>query len=121
MVKGVFQGLRSQMEDLNIAQLDRGERADGSSLPNYSPNSVAFFGKRPGPMNLHHTGRFWQGITAIVDDDGVEFVGKDIKTAMLQLRYGDDIIGLSEESNDELVLDFAEPEMGKAYHDYFGL
>lgn len=119
MLRVVFTGITTQIEDLNIAQLDNGERADGSSLPNYSPVSVYVYGKKPGPMNLHDKGNFWRGITVLVGEDFLEFVGKDIKTGMLQMRYGEDILGTGEESNDIIVVDFLEPEFGKQLLDYF--
>lgn len=116
----VFEDIASVVEDMNIEQLDRGERADGSSLPHYSPVSVRVFGKRPGPMNLHDTGAFWQGITLEVFDDGIELKGRDMKTQMLQLRYGDDIIGLQEGSKERIEGDYLKPETEPRLADYFG-
>lgn len=119
ILRVVFTGITTQIEDFNIAQLDRGERSDGSSLPNYSPVSVYVYGKKPGPMNLHNTGAFWRGIEVIVHEDYIEFVGKDVKTGMLQVRYGEDILGTGEESNDMIVVDFLEPEFATQLLHYF--
>lgn len=119
IMKEIFIQIRSVVEDLNIEQLDRGERPDGSILPNYSPVSVRFFGKRPGPMNLHDKGPFWQGITLVVTNDGVELEGRDIKTEMLQLRYGQ-VIGLQEQSKEQIESDYLQPEIEeKLTNNYF--
>lgn len=113
MLKESFEELKPVVEDLNIAQLDRGERADGSILPNYSIVSVSVYGKRPGPMNLHNEGNFWRGITLEVYDNGVELIGRDMKTEMLQLRYGDEIIGLQDKSKEALEEDYLKEEIHK--------
>ena len=121
MMKEVFKDIAPVVEDLNIEQLNRGERADGSSLPNYSIVSVTKFGKTPGPMNLHDRGPFWQGITLEVHDDGVELVGKDFKTDMLQLRYGDEIIGLQEDNQRKVEQDYLKPELEPKFQKYLTL
>lgn len=93
-----YSDVAPKAEQLVIDQLDRGERADGSLLPNYSPASVFHYGKPAGPMKLFDQGNFWEGITLVVDESGIEMIGRDEKTKMLQIRYGDDIIDMSEES-----------------------
>lgn len=117
ILKYIFNGIKSSVEDLNIEQLDRGERVDGSSLPNYSPVSVAVFGKRPGPMNLNNTGAFWRGITLEVLDDGIELRGTDMKTQMLELRYGD-VVGLQEGSIQTIEQDYLKPEIEPELKNY---
>lgn len=107
LLKEAYSSIAPEAEKLVISQLDKGERADGSSLPNYSPVSVFKYGKTAGPMNLHNEGFFWEGITLTVDFDGIEVIGRDEKTKMLQIRYGDNIIDLSEENINELNEDHA--------------
>jgi hypothetical protein len=119
LVKSSFEQIKPAVEDANIAQLDKGERADGTMLPNYSFVSVGVYGKKPGPMNLHDTGEFWRGITLEVYDDSIELVGRDIKTQMLQLRYGDEILGLSEESQDSISEDYLAPVLETEVEEYF--
>lgn len=122
MMASAFNNLKTLVEDLNIEQLDRGERADGSSLPNYSPVSVMVFGKRPGPMNLHDKGDFWRGITLVVSDEGIDLQGRDLKTEMLQLRYGDDILGLQEQNKEKIEQDYLKEELeADQLPKYFGL
>src|SRR5688572_17420265 len=111
MMKESFQEISSAVEDKVIEQLARGERGDGSKLPNYSPVSVRVFGKTPGPMNLHDRGPFWNGVILEVHDAGVEVVGRDSKTEMLQLRYGDDIIELQEGSKDDIEQEHLKPTL----------
>jgi hypothetical protein len=118
MMKEVFEEAKPLVEDMNIEQLDRGERVDGSSLPNYSPVSVYHYGKRPGPMNLHDKGPFWNGITLVVTDQGIELQGRDIKTEMLQLRYGQ-VVGLQEGNVQRAEEDILKPEIPNKLDDYF--
>jgi hypothetical protein len=95
----------SLIEDMNIAQLQRGERADGQILPNYSPVSVLVYGKPPGPIKLFDTGAFYRGIIARANPKGLEMDNTDSKIGKLANRYGDEIIGLQEQ-NIELVQEF---------------
>lgn len=110
MMKETFKELAPVIEDLNTAQLGRGERADGSKLPNYSPLSVSKFGKRPGPMTMFDRGDYWRGITLVVYDEGIDLEGRDIKSEMLELRYGG-LTGLQEGSKEELEQGYLIPEL----------
>lgn len=113
ILKGIFEEIAPAVEDLIILQLDRGERGDGSSLPFYSITSVTVFGKKPGPMNLHDRGDFWRGITLVVTNEGIDFIGRDIKTEDLVLRYGEAILELQESSIEIIQEDFLVPEIDK--------
>jgi hypothetical protein len=99
IIQESFRAIAPLVEDLNIAQLNRGQRADGTTLPDYSPTSVLFFGKDPGPMNMHHTGAYWRGIKMTALANGIELEGTDMKSEMLELRYGG-LIGLQDDSKD---------------------
>lgn len=99
IVQEAFRAIAPLVEDLNIAQLARGQRADGSTLQDYSPVSVLFYGKTPGPMIMHETGAYWRGIKMTALAAGIELEGTDIKTDMLELRYGG-LIGLQPDSMD---------------------
>jgi hypothetical protein len=79
-------------------QLSRGERGDGKNLPDYAPRSVTQFGKRPGPMTLFDTGRFYLAIEVVVLDDGFTIRNNDSKATMLAATYGREIIELQPES-----------------------
>lgn len=98
LLKLTFEDLAIKIEALNIEQLQKGQRADGSYLPNYSPVSVLVYGKPAGHIKLYDQGDFYAGITVTIDDEGIELIGRDIKTEMLVTRYGEGILGLTEES-----------------------
>lgn len=97
-IEDSFKDNDSIVEDLNISQLQRGERSDGVILPDYSPRSVQEFGKPPGPIRLFDTGAFYRGITLTAASDAATLSGRDRKTRELQDDYGDEIIGLTEEN-----------------------
>ena len=90
------------IEDKIIEQLKRGERGDGQMLPDYSPVSVAVFGKRPGPMTLEDTGDFHRRVTVVVDDNGFTITDTDWKTPKLAMMYGREILELQLISFDQL-------------------
>lgn len=101
------------IEDKIIEQLERGERGDGVSMPDYSPVSVAVYGKRPGPMTLNDTGAFHRGITVKADEQGVEVTNNNWKTAMLELRYTDKIMAIQDRSFKELTPDIFDEKTGE--------
>ena len=106
-----FKNLAPLIEDLNIQQLARGERADGSILPDYSPVSVLFYGKPPGPMILRDRGDYWRGIQLVVNSNGMELIGTAHKSGMLALRYGDEVIGLQDDAIDQVSHDYLPEEI----------
>ena len=97
-IEDTFRENDTVIEDLNISQLERGERSDGVILDDYSPISVEVYGKPPGPIRLFDTGDFYKGITLTAATDAATLSGRDSKTAELQSDYGDEIIGLTEEN-----------------------
>ncbi len=98
VVEEVIQGLAPVIEDLLANQLQRGERGDGTILPNYSPVSVHVYGKPAGPIRLYDTGAFYRGMQLHVTTKDFEIIDSDHKTPMLTERYGDNILQLSETS-----------------------
>lgn len=100
--------LKAREEDipeLNRDQLKQGQRADGTFLPPYSSNSVSKFGKKAGPIKLFDTGAFYEGIKPEFKKEEFSITDSDRKTEMLQDRYGDSILGLSDLSISELAQD----------------
>jgi hypothetical protein len=95
--------------EMNIEQLQEGQRSDGSTLPNYSIGSVQRFGKRPGPMTLEDTGAFYRGIRVRAGKTFAEIIGTDPKTGMLEARYDLTIIGLSEDNTERLKFEILVP------------
>jgi len=93
IARETFDLLTEDIEELNREQLRKGERVDGSKLPNYAPSSFP----KTGPIKLRDTGSFYRGITAETAPTALTIEGQDSKSAKLIARYGD-VIGLSEES-----------------------
>lgn len=85
--------------DLNKAQLMRGEMGDGSTMPDYVPDSRQ--PAAPGKIMLFETGDFYAGIAPVFSEFGFEMIGFDEKTVFLEPRYM--ALGLSERSQAELV------------------
>lgn len=117
-LRELLEQLAPVIEDLNIAQLQQGERADGSSLPDYSETSVKVYGKPRGAIKLFDQGDFYRGITVKLSINKLEIEGTDSKTAKLQNTYGANILGLQEDSIDSLRQDYIEPEMIKRVYNF---
>lgn len=100
-----------QISDKIVEQLKRGERGDGSTLPNYSPRSVAVFGKPFGPIKLYETGDYYSGMKADVSEREVTINNTDYKEDMLVGRFGPAIQALQQRSKDELKRDVLIPYM----------
>ncbi len=101
--------VKAQIEDKVTEQLARGERGDGTKLPNYSPVSVAKFGKPAGPIRLFDQGDFYQGVHVEADAQGIAIDDTDWKTPKLTEIYGDEILTLQERSISELNEDVLIP------------
>ena len=108
-IKEAFGDFDSEAEDRNIEQLQSGERSDGSALPDYSIGSVKVYGKPEGAMTLKDTGAFHKSITLTPGATSATIAATDPKTDMLKDRYGDEIIGLSEENDEEFKTGFIAP------------
>ncbi len=91
---------RNFMADLNRDQLLRGEKSDGSEMPNYVKDSKQ--PQAPGKIVLFETGDFHQGIKPILNEKKYLFDGDDDKTDLMIHNYGAKIFGLTDESKKEL-------------------
>lgn len=107
--KVVDASIKFAMAELNREQLMEGERADGLSLPDYSPTSVNIYGKDPGPIKLLDTGAFHDSIIVIAADNAYRFLSSPLKRdeitgriTNLKEKYGDEIIGLGKDGLDEI-------------------
>lgn len=109
LIAEVIEDNERAIREMNIEQLQEGQRSDGSTLPNYSIASVRKFGKRPGPMTLEDTGAFYRGIRVRANKTFAEIIGTDPKTGMLEAIYDLTIIGLSEENLERLKFDILVP------------
>jgi carbon monoxide dehydrogenase subunit G len=90
----------AEIEDLNIAQLKQGLKSDGTSTGEYK--SIAYKGYLT-PVDLEKTGAFHKGISAESKNAQLFIDSSDSKTNELQDKYGDEILGLTDENLDEVV------------------
>lgn len=104
-----FSEIKPQVEDKVIEQLKRGERGDGSILPNYSQVSVARYGKPAGPIKIFETGATYQAITLAVSTQGLNIYDADYKEDILTHNYGEELFDLQTRSIDELKEDTVLP------------
>lgn len=119
MVEETLKELAPVIEDLLADQLQRGEKGDGTKLPDYSPVSVRVYGKPAGPIRLFETGAFYRGMTLAVTAKDFEIIDTDSKTAKLTETYGDAILLLSPKSVQVLVDDYLVIELSKKAEQYF--
>lgn len=119
MVEETLKELAPVIEDLLADQLQRGEKGDGTKLPDYSPVSVRVYGKPAGPIRLFETGAFYRGMTLAVTAKDFEIIDTDSKTAKLTETYGDAILLLSAKSIQVLVDDYLVIELSKKAEQYF--
>lgn len=94
----------NDISELNRDQLRKGERVDGTGLPDYSANSVTQFGKPAGAIKLFDTGDFYGAIKPEFADTSFMVTDTDSKAEMLNREYGD-VIGLQNDSTNELAQD----------------
>jgi hypothetical protein len=99
------------IEDMVIAQLQQGKRGDGETLPNYSYNSVHKYGKPPGPIKLFDQGYFYKAMTVRVTGNALEMDNTDSKVGKLTLRYGVEIVELSDAHIESVKFDILLPGM----------
>ena len=119
MIEETLNDLAPVIEDLLGAQLQRGEKGDGSKLPDYSETSVHKFGKPAGPIRLYDTGAFYKGMTLEVTAKDFEIIDTDSKTGKLTERFGDNILQLNDKSLNILVDDYLVIELQKKADHYF--
>lgn len=113
MASDVLSDNTDKIEDLNLMQLNDGENYDGSQIePFYTPFTVAQKKRKGQPydrVTLRDTGAFYKGIQANIFQNKFEMIGTDAKTAKLENKYGNLIIGLSDDSKETLVKDILTP------------
>lgn len=110
-----------QMANLNAEQINTGVKADGTEMPDYSLRSVVQYGKPYGPIRLRDTGAWQAGIYVRASGDAVTFSSTDNKNSMLEERYGEDILGLSEKYKSEAIREAVQPAFSKLIEQATGL
>ena len=109
------------MADLNAEQINKGIKADGTEMPDYSLRSVVQYNKPYGPIKLRDTGAWQAGIYVTVSGDNVVFASTDDKDEMLRERYGENIEGLSEKYKAEAIREAIQPAFKKGIEAATGL
>ena len=105
---------RSEMIDLNTAQLSQGKNSLGELLERYATDSYAQYKKAIGSQapdgvpNLYLEGDFYEGFYIEKDGDDYIMYSKDGKAGELGAKYGFDIFGLSEASLAEVLPNILE-------------
>lgn len=122
MVTQAVDAQAEEMAEMNREQLEDGGRADGSALPPYKPLTVQIKsakGQQTQPMNLRDTGS-WQGrIMAKKYGKYLEIISTDRKDQMLADRFGEQILGLTEENMQRLLDSNVRPDVDKRVVKFF--
>jgi hypothetical protein len=82
----------SEIEDLNISQLQVGQNSDGKSIGQYS--SLEYKG-RLTPVDLEKDGGFYKGINAKSKGGLLDIGSTDEKESILKREWGEKILGLT--------------------------
>lgn len=88
MITEAFEQSADDLAQINRERMLDGQDANGRPMPDYSPVSVKVYGYPPGPIRLKATGVFQAAIKVEVRNDAVITNSLDIKSDMLQKRYG---------------------------------
>lgn len=92
---------------LQKQQLAKGEKADGTSTPRYSPKTIRVREVEGNPVKgeriaLYDTGEFWNKMWALAVNGELEIYSSDGKTEMLLATYGENVLGLTDENIEQL-------------------
>lgn len=102
--------------DMNIGQLyDTGENRDGQKItPEYAPATVEIKRAKGQPTNrvtLRDTFKWQASFWIQYYQDGFEIKASDWKTEQLTMKYGEEILGLQDESVKWLNENFYLPRL----------
>ena len=101
-------GHESFVTDLNVDQMaEAGQDSKGSKIrPRYSASTVIRKrrrGQETGFVTLRDTGDFHRSIFVVFEGDQIVFGADDDKAPKLFAKYGREVLGLDENSFDQLV------------------
>lgn len=101
--------VKAQIIDLNQSQMfDKGIDAKGETLGDYSPVSVAKYGKRPGHIQLKDTGEFYDSMKVGVEDDKFVITGDTDKGDVDLANVYPDVLGLTTESKEDILPEISQ-------------
>lgn len=113
---------------LNVEQLASGKNSDGTKIkPSYSSKKYAQLkaNKNPKPgmwtPDLILTGAFTESFKIDISGDNLKYSSTDSKAPELSKKYGDDIFGLTENSNEYYAQSVVFPVMMDTINQMTGL
>ena len=103
----VLNELAPEIVKINKEQLEKGEKADETLMPYYSPNTIRVRNLDGNPVKgeriaLIDSGDFWNGFWAMAYQNKLEMISSDTKTNMLIADYGESIFGLNKKGFERL-------------------
>ena len=123
LLRSALEELSAQLEDANIAQMQQGIRSDGTPIePGYTPFTIAIKKSKGQPtdvVTLKDEGNFYRGMRTEFDNEGVEFYSNDSKTDALELKYGSEIFGLTEQSIEKFNEDYLIERLQAKLNEHF--
>lgn len=104
-IKELLEERKNVISDLNTEQLNKGLDSEGNDLGVYK---IFSYKNRFRPVDLRDTGAFHNSIQPKLNKERIEVIATDEKTDMLQDKYGDEILGLSDEGKQYLIDDIRD-------------
>lgn len=104
-------GKQYAQANANEQMYERGKRADGSDLPDYSPVTIQIKkakGQRTDHMTLRDTKAFHKRMYAELQGETLKISSHDSKAQMLKGKYGD-IFGLMDEIRRSVSIKYVKP------------
>lgn len=103
IVMKILKDNKSKIEGLNLSQLEHGLNADGVDISSYKPYAE-FTKRRKGQtlVDLLDSGDFYGGWETDYDKNSISLFSTDRKAQELEIIYGLNIYGLTEDNIDKL-------------------
>ena len=106
VVMDICKSFRNEIRDMNVAQQYAGMRSDGTDIePSYKPITIdikRYLGQPTDRVALRDTKDFHRSFQVLFSKTEFTIMATDKKTNELKAKYGPNIFGLDEESQDNL-------------------
>ncbi|QNH60746.1 hypothetical protein [Hymenobacter sediminicola] len=113
------------LEDANTEQLSQGKDSAGQDItPEYADLTIALKQVKGQPtdrVTLRDSGDFYTSIVTKLGGNQFELVATDPKAPELLEKYGDEVLGLSEQALDEFRQDYVKDDLRQAARKTLGL
>jgi hypothetical protein len=113
------------LEDANTAQLAAGIDSSAQPItPEYAPLTRTIKQLKGQPIDrvtLRDTGDFYSSVVLSLGSNSFEMTATDPKAAGLEEKYGEDILGLTEDNLEEFRTDYVRPELELKTRELLGL